>query len=726
MRVSFFNQFKIYAMLFILGLGIFFSQDPLFVSAENNVDNVVKIGYYENEIFEEGASEDAVKTGYAYEYYRKISEYTGWQYEYVYGSYSEMYQMLVDGEIDLLAGLAYKEDRSELFSYPDLAMGSEAYNIVKKSTDSSVTMDPKTLTGHSIGVIDGAMVDALNYYIDEHNLKMKTVVYNDFSDMLAEFDDGKVDLLAVEGNGTLDRKGYEVLLSFGVTNYYICVNKDRSDLLQELNEAQESLWNDEPYYLSGLSSKYYSSTVSAKALSRSEREWIETHDEVNVGYLNDYLPYCDTTSSGKPTGVIKDLIPKIFTTVGVEDININYQGYDNYDDMIAAIDNGEIDLAFPVGGGLYFSELNGINQSKPFVSSSTDLVYKYVVIYPNEATFAINQNNKMQYYYVITHYPDANLVYYDSIEECLQAVVDGEVDCTTLNGLRGSDILKNCKYEKLAVRQLANSDDRCIGVQIGNEGLLKIMNRGIQIIGSNYAEDMAFNYTSGLYQMTSLDWIRNNIRLIILAIIVIVVATIIMLVRKLNESKVRIDWFKESTKKLNTFVDNVASTKDKIIDEKIDLGLLELGKLNLNEDCIEIDSFINDLGNSVGESIEEKNILASINLTGVKHNCVICDEQRMMKILNKILSFAVNNMPSDSQFTLKVVDENCSNPSLSNVSFIFSDDSGKTDDDIETIIRDTYIQKVVKEMKGTICSRPRKNMGKECVVTVQCRINYKN
>ena len=39
----------------------------------------VRVGYYENEVFQEGAEEGAVKTGYAYEYYRKHSEYTGWK-----------------------------------------------------------------------------------------------------------------------------------------------------------------------------------------------------------------------------------------------------------------------------------------------------------------------------------------------------------------------------------------------------------------------------------------------------------------------------------------------------------------------------------------------------------------------------------------------------------------------------------------------------------------------
>ncbi len=74
--------------------------------ASDSEDRLVRVGYYENEMFEEGAREGAVKTGYAYEYYQKLSEYTGWRYEYVYGEFGDLYQKLLDGGIDFLAGLA--------------------------------------------------------------------------------------------------------------------------------------------------------------------------------------------------------------------------------------------------------------------------------------------------------------------------------------------------------------------------------------------------------------------------------------------------------------------------------------------------------------------------------------------------------------------------------------------------------------------------------------------
>ena len=102
----------------------------------------MRVGYYENEVFQEGAEEGAVKTGYAYEYYQKLSEYTGWRYEYVYGSFSELYQMLLDGDIDLLAGLAWREDRAGLIGYPTAVMGNESYYLVRHGEDLEITADP--------------------------------------------------------------------------------------------------------------------------------------------------------------------------------------------------------------------------------------------------------------------------------------------------------------------------------------------------------------------------------------------------------------------------------------------------------------------------------------------------------------------------------------------------------------------------------------------------------
>ena len=42
------------------------------------------------------------RSGYAYEYRQKIGAYSGWNYEYVEGSWPKLLQMLIDSEIDLM------------------------------------------------------------------------------------------------------------------------------------------------------------------------------------------------------------------------------------------------------------------------------------------------------------------------------------------------------------------------------------------------------------------------------------------------------------------------------------------------------------------------------------------------------------------------------------------------------------------------------------------------
>ncbi len=499
--------------------------------------DVVRVGYYENEVFQEGASEGTPKTGYAYEYYRKLSEYTGWRYEYVYGTYGELYQKLLDGDIDLLAGLAYREERVGLIGYPDAPMGHETYNLVRHDSDVALTAEASTLQGCRIGVLQGAMVDALQGYLDERHVQAEVVTFDDPGELFAAFDSDSVDILAAEGDGAYGRSHAQVLCSFGSSDYYLCVSARRDDLLAELNLAQEMLQVEDPGYLSVLNSKYYSASVSSKAYSSDEQEWLDAHDTIKVGYMLHYLPYCDTDGQGQVTGIVKEMVPDMLESLNVTDVTVDYQAFESYDDMIAAVNDETIDVAFPVGGGLYFSEENGIYQSNAVASATTELVYKGEFTDETPSHFAVNENNRMQYYYVKTNFPDAQITLYPSIGDCLEAVLSGQVSCTTLNGLRANDILKNSRYRDLMLHQLRNGDDRCFGVKIGNEGLLKLVNRGISVLGADYAQGQAYRYTDGLYSYSTLDMVRDHLGIFVTIALVIAALTIALLTNDSRKTK---------------------------------------------------------------------------------------------------------------------------------------------------------------------------------------------
>ena len=506
-------------------------------AADPSVTKTVRVGYYEQEVFEEGAEEGAVKTGYAYEYYRKLSEYTGWKYEYVYGDFQQLYQMLLDGEIDLLAGLAWKEERVGLIGYPEAVMGSESYYLIRHDTDTEITADPASLAGQKIGVLDSAVQDALQAYLNSHGVAAEVVPFKDYTELFSAFDAHEVDVLAVESDGAYGRAHVEVLNAFGASDYYLCVSVSRPDLLDELNTAQTLLAAEEPNYLNSLSARYYSVSVTSRAFSQAERAWKDTHDSMRVGYLENYLPYSDSDSQGGVTGVVKDVVPAILSALGMQDMEVSYIGYRSYDDMIAAMSAGDIDVAFPVGGGLYYSEENGIYQSTAVVSALTELVYAGDFTEDTTRHFAVNENNRMQYYYVRTNYPDAEIDFYPSIDDCLSAVLSGKASCTTLNGLRANDILRNRKYEGLSLRQSSYSDDRCFGVEIGNEGLLKLLNRGINILGSDYAQNLSYRYTDGLYTYSFWDMLRDNLSVVAAVALAITALVVFLLVRDSRRSK---------------------------------------------------------------------------------------------------------------------------------------------------------------------------------------------
>ena len=508
-----------------------------FTSFADDGPKTVRVGYYENEVFQEGAQEGAVKTGYAYEYYRKLSEYTGWKYEYVYGGFSDLYQMLLDGEIDLLAGLAWREDRADLIGYPGAIMGNELYYLVKHEEDVNITADPATLSKSTIGVLDSAMISVLNQYLDDNHVSARVKAYSDYAQLYEAFDSHEVEVLAVESDGAHGREHAVVLTVFGASDYYLCVSKNREDLLAELNSAQMLLAAEEPNYLNSLRAKYYSVSVNAKAFSQTEREWMDTHTTLCVGYLDHYLPYSDTDADGNVNGIVKDVIPAALKALGLERIAVSYKRYTSYDDMIAGIGAGAIDVAFPVGGGLYYSEESGIYLSYPVSSSPAELVYKGEFNKDTTKHFAVNENNRMQEYFVRTNYPDAKISYYPSSKECLQAVLSGEASCVTLNGLRANDILRNREYSDLSSYQTSYNDARCFGVEIGNEGLLKLLNRGINVLGSDYTQNIAYHYTSGLYSYDFVDVLRDHMALAVFIILAIAAVVAFLLIHDIRRTK---------------------------------------------------------------------------------------------------------------------------------------------------------------------------------------------
>lgn len=659
------------AWLLLLFVTAFVFLCPDEIRAAKTPDQTVRVGYYENEVFEEGASPGAVKNGYAYEYYRKLSEYTGWDYEYVYGGFNELYEMLLSGEIDLLAGLAKRDDRIGLIGYPESPMGSETYTLVRRDDDSDGSYSLSTIAGKKIGVLKSAVADILDDFLTSHSIEAEVVLFDDYETLFDAFDSRAVDILAAEGDGAYGRDHAEVICNFGSSDYYLCVNIQREDILEELDSAQTLLAAEEPSYLGTLHNKYYSSSVSSHAFSAAEREWIAGNDHLRVGYLNNYLPYSSTDASGQVTGMVKEIIPEILSDLSVSDLSVSYTGYDNYDDMISDIRSEKIDVCFPVGGGLYYSEENGIYQSEAVASASTNLVYEGDYDNVDMHHFAVNENNRMQYYYVRTNFPDAEITFFPSIDDCLEAVMTGEAGATTLNGLRANEILRNRKYKSLSLHQLGQKDDRCFGVKIGNEGLLKLLNRGIKILGTDYTLEIAYRYAGELYTYTVSDLIKDNIWLFLMLLLFIAGFVIIFIIRDLKRSRhasqLKSDFVSNMSHEIRTpitailgmnemiqresrdetilgYSDNIEKAGESllgIINDILDFSKIEAGRMEVSPHAYSLPELLSGLFMMLQIRAQEKGLRFAMEVDEKLPVMPVGDMQKLRQIITNLLTNAV-------------------------------------------------------------------------------------
>lgn len=539
--------FKIISGLFIALLIAAIGNDLETQAAENSENKIVKVGYYANEKFQEGASEGAIKSGYSYEYLQKIASLTGWKYEYVYGSWNDIYEAFVNGDIDLLAGLGYSESRLDIMNYPDYPMGFESYYLFVSSSDDTITMDTATLNGKKIGSISGLMVTAMQEWLDDRNIKAEIVVFDDVPDRDEALEKGEIDAFIGESTSVSAKSLNKPLLKIKSVNMYVCVAKQRTDILRELNIALSELDSDEPYYIDEISEKYFSNSAININLSHDETDWLKRHGyTIRIGYMDDFLPYCGTDADGNAIGIMVDVLNNGFSGLKLEqDVNFEYVVYDSTDEMIDALHNHEIDLLFPVSNNIYYLEQHDLFHSKDVIITAMNMVYSDNIETALEKPIAVNRNNQIQYDYVHTNFPDSRVIYYETVDECLKAVNSGEAGGAILSGLRVSTLLKHAEYSDLKYVELPVDTVKCFGVSNLHRGILPLINRAIGTLTNNDSLTYTYKYIDDTDDYSIREFLKRNmyaVAAVILLIIAAFIAVIAITVVKHQKQKLYFEY----------------------------------------------------------------------------------------------------------------------------------------------------------------------------------------
>lgn len=497
----------------------------------------MRVGYYESRAFQEGASEDAVKDGFGYEYLQRVAAYAGWRYEYAYGSWDELFAKLESGQIDMLAGVAKTKSRTGEVLFPNISMLNETFYLYESNSSAHEgSADLGVYDGKPLGVIENSnAVEALERWAAENDIAPKIVSFESKKALSAALEKEKICAFVSSDNVTYDIKGIAPVQIVGKEPYYLAVSSQRQDLLASLNDAQTIISTQDRLFIDKLSAKYTVDTAANKYLTRREAVWMREHDSLTVGYVNSYLPYCDTDSNGNPTGLMIDVLEEILDKLpGDWNPALSYVAFDDQHDLFDAMKNGEVDIAFPVGGETWYSEQKGFLRSSSVTSATVDLIYLGSNNYADATkSIAINTKNVLQEDFVRLCYPDAQLVFCDSIEACLKAVKTGEACSTVVNGLRAGSLLN--RESNMVALQLPTNDDRCFGVNAGENVLLQILNRGLGIIGVDFGTNASYLYMEGLYSYSLADLALDYWPFIVAVALALLLALAAWGVRYLNK-----------------------------------------------------------------------------------------------------------------------------------------------------------------------------------------------
>lgn len=497
----------------------------------------VRVDYYEDHNFQAGAADSLVKRGYSFEYLQRLQMYTSWDYEYVYGKFSEVYDALVKGEVDILTGLGFKEERASLFSYPDLAMGQTLYSLIKKQERVDISSDPRTLSGKKIGTLEGPMHSVIKHFLDENGVVAEIVIFKDLYERDNALMDGSVDANILESSATSAIKEIEAFAEIGANNYYTCVSKKRPDLLEDLNKAQKEMFRSKPRLKEELYDKWLRHNVQSAALSENEKEWIENHPQFRVGYYSSYLPYSGKDKKGNATGVITDVIPELFRTLNIHSVNTTYKGYDSFEDMLKALQAGEIDALFPAYSEFWTAEKFNITPTDGFVVGYYNLVYNNEYPDMKRGKLALRKSNKLVQAYAMMQFPHSTIVLYETVQECLDAVVNGTVDATLINGLRTPSYMHHDKtYRNLHFSQIAGSVPLGFGTRRNESATVELLNHAIGIMDPDFALNQTHLYEQRNH-ISTLELIQQNWWIVAVPAMVIVFTGFVFVFVELKRNK---------------------------------------------------------------------------------------------------------------------------------------------------------------------------------------------
>ena len=673
---------------------------------------IIRVGSFEDTF--DYVDKNGVRRGYGYELMQALAGYTGWKFEYVKCDWSDCFDKLENGEIDIMGDISYTDERAQKMLFPDEPMGEEKYILYADLSDMDIeTSDFKSLDGKRVGVLLGTEPEImLTEWENKNGIHTEHVNVNNNDDVEKKLANHEIDCFVSLEESIWSEQGISSVTTIGKSGIYFAINKERSDIKTKLDYAMRQLEQDSPFFKADLYKKYFTLDY-IQLLTGKEKVWVEEHGGIQIGFLNnDPAIFSMDKETGKLTGMLAEYISYAKDCLGNQTLEFNIQAYDNYDEMIQALQNREIDVAFYAGRNPDFAEKNG------YALTNTAWTYSLMAVTDEKNfdedkvyTVAVPKEKEALKQYIAFSYPQWKIVDYDSLDDAADMVIQEKADCF-LMGASQALIYDNSQNFKSV--PLTKTMEACFTVREGEGSLLSILNKTIKAMPSDMLTSALAIYDSTADKVTFSDFIKDNL-LVFLATVgflaLSIIGIILVLLRKARKAEAVAKLAAKDTKKLNDkleialkkaedaslaktrFLNNMShdirtpmnailgyaqlmeeELKEKdlpetsdhleklqqsgnlllsIINNVLDMARIESGKMEIDENYGRIEDIRQTLFEIFGDEAKKKNIALHYTIN-VEHEHILTDTTKVKEIFVNILSNAIKYTPPGGSVMINV------------------------------------------------------------------------
>ena len=525
---------------------------PVKAAAETAPAKVVRVGSFEDTF--NYCNEKGARKGYGYELLETLSGYTGWQFEYVTCDWSDCFEKLENGEIDIMGGISYTEDRAEEMLFSDEPMGEEKYYLYADLSRADISASNfKTLNGKKVGVLMGTEVEVmLTEWEEKYGIKTQHVNISNNEDVQQKLANHEIDCFVSLEESYWAELGISTITRVGKSSIYYVLNKDRSDLKEELDNAMRALDEEAPFYTADLCKKYFSLDYKP-ILTGEEKAWLKEHGAIRMGFLTgDSGVSTYDPATGEITGTITDYIQFAADCLGNQELEFQLVGYDDKEAELNALKSGEIDMIF------HFDQSPNLAEEYRVARTNTTWTANMMVV-TNQQLFIENQVNRVAVpqnkisltRYIAFYYPQWEIVDCDTQEDAIKLVKDGQADCFI------TGVSSEAKYSKIYgfySVPLPNPANSCFAVNSGNRSLLSILNKTLKAMPANMLTSSLAMHKSSLRKVTLSEFIKDNFVMVLLVgsiAVAVILLTILKLLRKARKAEAAAKKAANDTQELN-------------------------------------------------------------------------------------------------------------------------------------------------------------------------------